>query len=346
MASKSNDTKNEESLNSSDCADDLKNAPDTPISSTDNYYIDNREATVSDVRKAIGSSNEEKDSSSSPVNSPATEEQRQSTSIKEQNPRLTSEEFQNPLLSIPGQTGCLVLIVFIVCALLALRYYNILPFSEGNQSESSDIRPACQGSCSPNFIFIATYSFSSTANNNSPIDSASLFYYDQANESIYEVSIDPETTQAKALARGDMGFIASIDKIVLSPDGQKAAIIAAKEKDRTGVYVLNFSRAASDDFIEQWSLGLPQSYLIDGTSNASWSPDGTALVFSAKRESQSDLFLAKSEKEIQRITYLGTNTGTIIWLNDQRLAFVSDWEGKDQLYTIKRDGGDLKKLPR
>jgi Tol biopolymer transport system component len=76
----------------------------------------------------------------------------------------------------------------------------------------------------------------------------------------------------------------------------------------------------------------------------SWPPDDQHIAFVAYKNSQADLFVAQSDGTcVQRLTYLGANIGTVIWMDQHVIAFVSDWEGQDMLYLIDSDGGNLRR---
>lgn len=251
----------------------------------------------------------------------------------------------NQSTSVFARSGCMLVIV-LIALLVMIRIFQINPFKSSSQISifSEMFKP--QNSNVRGLILLAVNDAVSQFKASSDTTSSKLFYYDRFNEAIYEVNTSSLNASTSVVVRRTSGIIPSVDKIALSHDEQKVCIISSSVNDKKGLYILNFSRVEMDDFIQQWSLSLPSGFTIEGNSSASWSPDSTTVAFTASKNSQIDLFVAKSEKDVQRVTYIGKNIGTITWLDDQRLAFVSDWEGKDQIYTIKSDGGDLRLLQR
>lgn len=240
-----------------------------------------------------------------------------------------------------GRTGCfatfILLLTIMVVAFYIMRDRGWLPFPSTSSITSPSKSGALASEFSRSYVLIAAQ----------PGQPSKLYFFDQQNESISEVVFDPTTGPGKPNLRGKTDLIPSADGIVPSPDGKKVALIANRESYRSGIYVLDFSRLEEpESFTTQWTKGLPPGYSVRSHSIASWSPDNNALAFVASKENQPDLFISLSENKVQRVTYQGRNIGTVFWLNDQYLAFVSDWEGKDQMYVINRNGGDLKKIPR
>ena len=76
----------------------------------------------------------------------------------------------------------------------------------------------------------------------------------------------------------------------------------------------------------------------------SWSPDSRQVAFVAYKDGQSDLFVAQAAgTSVQRLTYHGANIGSVAWIDQETIAFVSDWEGHDMMYLIEPDGGNLRR---
>jgi Tol biopolymer transport system component len=108
--------------------------------------------------------------------------------------------------------------------------------------------------------------------------------------------------------------------------------------------VLDLSDPADLVPITTREAGLTPGYTLRPESEMRWSPDGQQVAFVAYKDDQSDLFVAQSDgKGVQRLTYHGANVGSVVWVDQQTLASVSDWEGQDMMYLIERDGGNLRR---
>src|SRR5262245_57103366 len=223
-----------------------------------------------------------------------------------------------------GRSGCIFLaILFLATGIFAYQFRNKgwLPFTFDSSATLSPTKSDNLASeFGRNYVLVSA-------------QPSKLYFYDQQNESISEVVFDPVAGPGNPTPRGKPDLIPSVDKIVPSPNGQKVAIIANRDSYRSGIYVLNLSQSDAsdkskpDDFITQWTRNLEPGYSLRSHSIATWSPDGASLAFVASKEKQPDLFIAESENAPQRVTYQGKNIGTVFWVDNQHLAFVSDWEG-------------------
>jgi hypothetical protein len=173
-----------------------------------------------------------------------------------------------------------------------------------------------------------------------------VFFYDQQREAISEVKITSSAGMDKGIQRGESEFIPSVDLLIPNPIAKKIAVIANRQAYRNGIYVVDITQTdESGKFMACWTQRLPAGYSVKSVSIASWSPDGSALAFVACKDSNQDLFIAYSDVELNQVTYLGKSIGAISWLDKERIAFISDWRGSVQIYTVRKDGGDLKKIP-
>jgi len=165
-----------------------------------------------------------------------------------------------------------------------------------------------------------------------------LYFFDQQAESIVEY--DP----AKPREQKQVGSLPSIEAVVPAPNTPKIALVSTKEEDRTGIYVLDFSSPDELLWVTSPQAGFPSGYTLRSDSAVSWSPGDRFIAFVAYKNGQADLFVAQSDAtRVQRLTYVGAGIGTVIWLDQQVIAFVSDWEGYDKLYLIDSDGGNLRR---
>src|SRR5262245_12450137 len=92
-----------------------------------------------------------------------------------------------------------------------------------------------------------------------------------------------------------------------------------------------------------WRLfGSPTS--ADGT--ASWSPDGTRVVFTALRDGQADIFVMKVDgTDRQALTDTPSDEGAPSFAPDgQQILFDSDRDGNFEIYVMAASGGDARRL--
>ncbi|HWT86800.1 MAG TPA: translocation protein TolB, partial [Myxococcales bacterium] len=84
----------------------------------------------------------------------------------------------------------------------------------------------------------------------------------------------------------------------------------------------------------------------DFTTGASYSPDGSRLLFSASQNDNTDVWLAKTDGSgPRRITDSRGIDISASWSPDgKRVAFVSDRAGTPQIYSMAADGSDVRRL--
>lgn len=234
-----------------------------------------------------------------------------------------------------GNTWALLLaiLIFSLTAFL-LRYSGVLPFFPKSTAPSSTVTQQPANEFTRNYVLIGIYE-------------NKLYFFDQHTNGVFETAYTGSAAISQPTSRGRQDMIVAIDKIIPSPEKKKAAILTTRTKDDNGIYLLDFANFGDEDkFITKWPLEMPSGYQLHTQATAAWSPDGATLAFVAIKETQPDLFIVKPDNQAQRVTYQGKNIGSVTWLDNDHLAFVSDWEGKDQMYTIHRNGGDLKKIAR
>ncbi|HEY4770753.1 MAG TPA: Tol-Pal system beta propeller repeat protein TolB [Myxococcales bacterium] len=84
----------------------------------------------------------------------------------------------------------------------------------------------------------------------------------------------------------------------------------------------------------------------DFTTGASYSPDGSRLLFSASQNDNTDVWLGKADGSgARRITDSRGIDISASWSPDgKRVAFVSDRAGTPQIYSMAADGSDVRRL--
>jgi len=263
----------------------------------------------------------------------------------------SSTNEKEPRESIIGATGLLMFIILLaVVAILLLRWWGVLPLS--NSSTAQKLEQAGKtAEADRAYALIATYN-------------GRLYYFDQQQERIMMVALpftlDSATTPsgttpinapAAPIPRGPAKLIRAVNKVLPSPDGKKVALFANRNTSRSHIFVLDFARLDSAkledqaEFMTCWTEKLPGDYSLRTYDIAAWSPDNQALAFVAGTEDQPDLFISTSKDKVQRVTYHGKNIGTVLWLDAQRLAFVANLDGRDQMYVIYPNWG-VKELAR
>jgi WD40 repeat protein len=205
--------------------------------------------------------------------------------------------------------------------LVVLRVADYLPFQQ--------VRGL--GDCSSVREFSRTYVLLG-------VHQGKVYFFDRQAESIFEYNPPRPNEQRQ------VGSLPSVEAVSLSPQVDKIALLSAGKKDQAGMYVLDLSDPADLVPITTQEAGLAPGYTLRPESDMSWSPDGQQVAFVAYKDDQSDLFVAQVDgKRVQRLTYHGANIGSVVWVDQQTLAFVSDWEGQDMMYLIERDGGNLRR---
>jgi WD40 repeat protein len=133
----------------------------------------------------------------------------------------------------------------------------------------------------------------------------------------------------------------------LSPDGLKIAYLSEKD-----FYYI-------DLWLADATTGKPLRRLLKSTSNgtfetfrfitssASWSPDGKFIALAAQRAGRDDIVIveAANGKELRKIRLPLAGVTTPTWSPDgERLVFSGLDGGLSDLYTVKVDGTDLRRL--
>ncbi|MDR2731650.1 MAG: hypothetical protein LBB36_00350, partial [Fibromonadaceae bacterium] len=78
----------------------------------------------------------------------------------------------------------------------------------------------------------------------------------------------------------------------------------------------------------------------------SWSPHGTAFLFSSDKGGAPQIYMAlRDGSDIQRVSFVGKYNESAVWSPDgERIAYCSMDEGKLHIYTSAIDGSDVRKL--
>lgn len=165
-----------------------------------------------------------------------------------------------------------------------------------------------------------------------------LYFFDQQSETVHEYDpTQPDIEQS-------IGSLPSVEAVFPSPQADRIAIVSAAVKGQTGIYVLDLSSPVHLQLVAGQQTEFIPGYTLMPTSAASWSPDGRDITFVAYKDGESDLFVANADGTgVQRLTYLGANIGSLAWVDRDTIAFVSDWEGRDTMYFIESDGGNLRR---
>jgi TolB protein len=166
-----------------------------------------------------------------------------------------------------------------------------------------------------------------------------------------------------------------------SPDGSKIAFTSSRDgnpeiytMNRDGSGVLRVTNHPRIDATPTWSptgtqlaftsdrSGAPQVYVVnaDGTGlrqisfgshsdRATWSPDPlNEIAYASRSGAGNDIKIFEFNTGITRTITdgIGNNESPAFAPNGRHLAFVSSRAGKEQIFTIARDGNDIRQITR
>ncbi len=121
-----------------------------------------------------------------------------------------------------------------------------------------------------------------------------------------------------------------------APDGKSIAFSAFREGTGAHLFVVD---------VETQRIR-PLVLSGDFATGASWSPDGSRLLFSSSVNDNSDLYVAQADgSAARRVTDARGIDISGSWSPDgKRIAFVSERAGTPQVYTMAADGSDVRRL--
>ena len=121
-----------------------------------------------------------------------------------------------------------------------------------------------------------------------------------------------------------------------SPDGRMIAFTSFREGGGAHLYTVEVVSRQVRSLI---GLG-------DFATGASYSPDGSRLLFSASQNDNTDVYVAQADGSgARRITEARGIDISASWSPDgKRVAFVSERAGTPQIYTMAADGSDVRRL--
>ena len=170
---------------------------------------------------------------------------------------------------------------------------------------------------------------------------------------------------------------------VVSPDGTRIAFASTRDGN-FDIYVMNrdgsnarrVTSNAAADTTPTWSptgtqiaftsdrlgVGAPEVFIMDAdglnqrqlthegyADRPTWSPSPyNEIAYTARTGAGNDIKIVDvSTREVRRLTFgEGTNESPAFAPNGRHIAFMSTRSGKSQIFTIARDGKDLKQLTR
>jgi TolB protein len=121
-----------------------------------------------------------------------------------------------------------------------------------------------------------------------------------------------------------------------SPDGKSIAYSSFREGTGAHLFVVDVATQKIR----------PLLLTGDFATGASWSPDGSRLVFSSSQNDNTDVYLAQADGSgAKRLTDSRGIDVSASWSPDgKRIAFVSERAGTPQIYTMAADGSDVRRL--
>lgn len=123
------------------------------------------------------------------------------------------------------------------------------------------------------------------------------------------------------------------------------ALVASIAPNRANLYLIDLTAEPVLRQLTKDDNAFLPSFTLTSGSLLSWSPNGTQIAFTAFENDRSDLFLVDTAgKQVSRLTYQQANISSILWLDDDTISFVWDWNGQDSIYKIDNDGGNLMRI--
>lgn len=122
---------------------------------------------------------------------------------------------------------------------------------------------------------------------------------------------------------------------VVSPDGKKIAYAALQPGNVWNIFTMD-------------STGENIIRIVDDRKDSfghTWAPDGQHLLFTWALEGNTDIFIADSNGKFSRLTTSKSTDQIACWpRNTDRIIFQSDRDGNFELYSMKTDGSDVRRL--
>ena len=228
----------------------------------------------------------------------------------------------------PGWTRCFplnvvsVMVYLILLGLVVLLVWRLTGYAPWQQTKGE---PEKAPPHRPSFVLLGSHG-----------DTVYVFQRETENIVAYKVK-GAETERV-------LGSIPSVERVILAPDSSRVALVSTTSGTLGGLYVLDWL-ADQVVWVTSPQADFPAGFSLSENSAVSWSPKGDRIAFVAQKHDKEDLFIAWADgSQVQRITYLESHIGSIMWLDTETIAFVSDWEGKDLVYLVDADGGNLRRM--
>jgi TolB protein len=162
-------------------------------------------------------------------------------------------------------------------------------------------------------------------------DGKSLLYtcFRRRNPDLYQVTVSTGNSVLLSAAPGLNAAPA------WSPDGKSIALMM-RGKDNTEIYLLNAEGKDPVQLTKSW----------DNKASPAWSPDGRQLAFVSDRSGSPQInILDLATRKLRRLTYEGGYNCSPAWSpKGDRIAFARQEQGGFNIYTIRPDGTDAKRL--
>jgi Tol biopolymer transport system component len=133
----------------------------------------------------------------------------------------------------------------------------------------------------------------------------------------------------------------------LSPDGSQVAYFSEKDFYFVDLYLANGETGEVKRRILKSGISSNYETYRFINSQANWSPDGKYLAFAAKRGPRDEIVIvdAARNKQVGRIQVKLSGVTTPSWSPDgKQLVFTGYDGGISDLFTVNRDGSDLRRL--
>jgi Tol biopolymer transport system component len=173
-------------------------------------------------------------------------------------------------------------------------------------------------------------------------DGKQIAYYTHFSSQSWAIMImDADGSNSHQLTLSEGETICSFGP-VWSPDGQKIAFTIEPnsqptcEMKSTEIAVINIDGSGFNILTQNDSNDLA----------ASWTPDGSQLVFTSDRDGQNQIYVMNADgSDPRRLTELdSTNSMPVLSPDGRFIAFVSNRSGNDEIYLMDADGSNPRRL--
>ena len=176
-----------------------------------------------------------------------------------------------------------------------------------------------------------------------------IYYFDFTKRKIYSYFIAVKShTPIESIYT-----INTVNKISVSPNKEKIAILAVDSSDRAGIYQLTTNAGSVAASPQQSNAGLDvlvradqleSPYKINSITEIAWSPDSQNIAFSAvnEKDNTAELFACSvTDKKVTSMRSGCQSVNSIFWIDDRTIAFSGKRGSTEAIYTVKLDTSEF-----